>query len=221
MNALPQEQDLKLVHADEHLLVLDKPAGLLCVPGRGEDKQDCLSARAQQRWPECLVVHRLDMATSGLVMMARSPAVQRSLGLAFERRRVHKRYEAVVCGQPEPGVLQDGWAEIDLPLIVDWLNRPRSKVDHVLGKPSRTRWQAMGPGPLSGTTRLLLEPLTGRTHQLRVHLMALGHPIVGDPLYATPAGQALAPRLLLHACELGFEHPANGQWLQLHSATPF
>jgi tRNA pseudouridine32 synthase/23S rRNA pseudouridine746 synthase len=216
-----QMPDLALVHADEHLLVFDKPSGLLCVPGRGEDKQDCLSARAQQRWPECLVVHRLDMATSGLVLMARSPAMQRALGLAFERRRVHKRYEAVVCGQPVASAQTDGWAEIDLPLIVDWLNRPRSKVDHAIGKPSRTRWQPCGPGPLPQTTRLRLEPLTGRTHQLRVHLMALGHPIVGDPLYAAPDAQAQSQRLLLHACELGFEHPASGQWLQLHSPTPF
>ena len=214
-------QSLSLVHADEHLLVLDKPSGLLCVPGRGEDKQDCLSTRAQQRWPECLVVHRLDMATSGLVLMARSPAMQRALGLAFERRRVHKRYEAVVCGQPEAPAQPEGWDDIDLPLIVDWLNRPRSKVDHAIGKPSRTRWRPLGPGPMPDTTRLLLEPLTGRTHQLRVHLMALGHPIVGDPLYAPPAAQTLSPRLLLHACELGFEHPASGQWLQLRSATPF
>ena len=224
MNNPSQQPALSVVHADAHLIVLDKPAGLLCVPGRGEDKQDCLSARVQQRWPECLIVHRLDMATSGLVLMARSLEMQRALGKAFERRQVHKRYEAVVLGQPAAtrhGPQPEAWAEIDLPLIVDWLRRPRSKVDHAIGKPSRTRWQALGPGPLPETTRVRLEPLTGRTHQLRVHLMELGHPIVGDPLYAPPETQALSPRLLLHACELGFEHPASGQHLHLCSPTPF
>ncbi|MDO5087828.1 MAG: RluA family pseudouridine synthase, partial [Comamonadaceae bacterium] len=210
------------VYADDTLLVFNKPAGLLAVPGRGPDKADCLAARVQSRWPGALVVHRLDQATSGLVLMARHPHAQRLLGDAFARRHVHKRYEAVVAGAPRPcAVDADGWAAIDLPLAVDWPNRPRSHVDPVHGKPSLTHWRVAGPGPLAGTTRLLLAPVTGRSHQLRVHLLALGHPIVGDALYAPPAIQALAPRLLLHACALTLAHPVSGQTLHFESPAPF
>lgn len=209
--------DAWLVHEDTHLLVLDKPAGLLSVPGRGADKADCLAARVRSRWPEALVVHRLDQATSGLLLMARSPATQRALGDAFANRRVAKRYEALVAGTPDALASDDGWGEIDLPLIVDWPNRPRSKVDLAVGKPSRTRWRVLGPGAAPGTTRLALEPLTGRSHQLRVHLLALGHPIVGDALYGGPP----AARLMLHACELRLEHPATGQALHFVRAPEF
>jgi len=211
---------LNLVHEDEAFVVLDKPAGLLAVPGRGPDKQDCLSARAQARWPDALIVHRLDMATSGLVIMARGLAMQRVLSMHFEKRRVHKRYTAVVAGDlapPDPG---QAWQTIDLPLMIDWLNRPRSVVSAEHGKPSLTRWRRAdtqrGPG-----TRLELEPVTGRTHQLRVHLQAIGHPIVGDPLYASAAQRALADRLLLHAGWLALPHPSSGEPLEFHSPCPF
>jgi tRNA pseudouridine32 synthase/23S rRNA pseudouridine746 synthase len=210
-----------LVHEDPHLLVLSKPSGLLSVPGLGPDKQDCLSGRAQQRWPDAMIVHRLDMATSGLILMARGPEMQKTLSMAFERRQVHKRYEAVVVGEPPATPDEQGWSRIDLPIRIDHLNRPRSIVDHARGKPSLTRWRALGPGPWPGTTRLLLEPVTGRTHQLRVHLMALGHPIVGDPLYAQPPGRDLAPRLLLHAGELAVQHPVSHTALQWSQAAPF
>lgn len=220
--ALPVTAPPEALYADDTLLALDKPAGLLAVPGRGPDKADCLAARAQARWPGALVVHRLDQATSGLMLMARHPAAQRQLSEAFAQRRVHKRYEAVVAGTPAPGAVDaDGWACIDLPLAVDWPNRPRSHVDPARGKPSLTRWRVLGPGPLPDTTRLLLSPVTGRSHQLRVHLLALGHPIVGDTLYAPPAVQALAPRLLLHACALTLPHPRSGQTLHLESPAPF
>ncbi|MET0540349.1 MAG: RluA family pseudouridine synthase [Variovorax sp.] len=195
--------DLTLVHEDADLLVLDKPAGLLCVPGRGADKQDCLSARAQQRWPEALVVHRLDMATSGLVLMARNATVQRALGDAFANRHVHKRYEAIVDGTLP---LTGDWNVIDLPLAADWPNRPLQKVD-AQGKPSHTRWRVLRQLPASNATHLLLEPLTGRSHQLRVHLASLGHAILGDAFYADAAVRRRAPRLMLHATELGFVHP--------------
>lgn len=207
-------EGVRCVAADEDLLVLDKPAGLLCVPGRGEDKKDCLSARAQALWPGALVVHRLDMATSGLVLMARSPEAQRRLGLAFEQRAVHKRYVAIVHGllQPLPGD-SEGWQTIDAPIAADWPRRPLRIIDPA-GKPSRTRWRVLAHDPPGwpGCTRVELEPVTGRTHQLRVHLAHLGHPILGDALYAEEGIAARAPRLLLHACALGLAHPRHGDW---------
>ena len=207
-----------MLHEDAHLLALVKTAGLLSVPGRGPQNADCLSTRAQRRWPDVLIVHRLDQATSGLLLMARSAAVQRALSTAFAERRVHKRYEALVHGRPSAATDADGWAEIDLPLIVDWPNRPRSKVDHASGKPSRTRWRLLAHDAATDTARLALEPVTGRSHQLRVHLLALGHPIVGDALYAAPD---TAPRLMLHACALRLEHPVSGHTLDLRSDVPF
>lgn len=211
---------LSAVHVDAHCLVLDKPAGLLCVPGRGADKQDCLSARAQALYPDALVVHRLDMATSGLWLMARGADLQRRFSRAFAEREVSKHYVAVVAGQPAPQQGQD-WSEIDLPLAADWPNRPRRVVDRERGKPSLTRWRVLGPGPLPNTTRLELEPVTGRSHQLRVHLQALGHPILGDTLYAPPEVAAAAPRLLLHATALRIPHPAGGPHLGWYSPAPF
>ena len=208
---------LQPVHEDAHLLVLDKPAGLLCVPGRGEDKQDCLSARAMRQWPDALIVHRLDMATSGLVLMARGIGMQRALGDAFAGREVHKRYEAVVDGLLPMG---DAWSIIDTPLMADWPRRPLQKTDPA-GKPSVTRWRALRSWQLpsgEAATHLLLEPLTGRTHQLRVHLASIGHPILGDALYGDADVQSRAPRLLLHASELGLVHPATGQALRFESA---
>jgi len=213
--------DPELLHADAHLLVLGKPSGLLSVPGIGPDKQDCLRVRAQQQWPDAMIVHRLDMATSGLILMARGPEMQKTLSRAFEKRQVHKRYEAVVLGEPIEVPNEQGWSRIPLPMRIDYQNRPRSIIDFAHGKPSLTHWKPIGPGPWPGTTRLLLEPFTGRTHQLRVHLAAIGHPIVGDPLYAPPEGLALAARLLLHACELGFTHPVTGENLSLSHPAPF
>lgn len=205
------------VYLDDYLIVLDKPSGLLAVPGRGPDKQDCLSARAQAQWPDAMVVHRLDMDTSGLLLMARGAEMQRVLSIAFARRRVHKRYVAVVAGRmPAPG---EEWGIIDLPLMVDWPNRPRSKVDLEQGKASLTRWRVSGYG--DDCTYVELEPITGRSHQLRVHLAALGHPILGDPLYAPPDIEGRSGRLLLHAIRIGFDHPATGEAVLFESAAPF
>lgn len=223
--------DLQALYVDRHLVVLEKPAGLLAVPGRGEDKQDCLSARVQAVWPDALIVHRLDMATSGLMVMARGIEAQRRLSRAFERREVHKRYQALVCGEIAGHPDERGWSSIELPLAVDWLNRPRSVVCWQTGKPSITRWRrldgtepARHENPSAGpelTSRVEMEPLTGRTHQLRVHMQALGHPIAGDPLYASPPQQALSPRLCLHATELVLPHPADGHTLAFSSRCPF
>ncbi|WP_051248646.1 RluA family pseudouridine synthase [Acidovorax sp. JHL-9] len=204
---------VQAVHVDADLLVLHKPSGLLCVPGRGPDKQDCLSARAQQRWPGALIVHRLDQATSGLVLMARHHDAQRRLGHAFAERQVHKRYLAVVQGQM--GAEDSAWHDIDLPIAADWARRPLRVIDHHLGKPSLTRWRALAYDATAQTTRVELAPVTGRTHQLRVHLAAIGHAIVGDALYADAATQALAPRLLLHASHLAFTHPGTNAGITL------
>jgi tRNA pseudouridine32 synthase / 23S rRNA pseudouridine746 synthase len=200
----------ELTYCDASLLVADKPAGLLAVPGRGVDKQDCLSARIQKEFPDALIVHRLDMATSGLMVFARGEAMQRKLSRTFRERAAEKRYVAVAAGRLEP---PEG--EINLPLIGDWPNRPKQKVDHELGKPSLTRYRVLGHD--GDTTRLGLEPVTGRTHQLRVHLAAVGHPIIGDTLY----GGRKAERLLLHANALRFAHPLSGEVLDLACEPPF
>ena len=183
---------MRVLHADDRLVVVDKPAGLLSVPGRSEP--DCASARVQALYPDALVVHRLDQATSGLLLFARGPQAQRELSADFAERRVDKGYVAVVAGR------LDGEGLIDLPLAADWPNRPRQQVDLERGKPSQTRWRVLAHE--GGNTRVALEPLTGRTHQLRVHLAALGHAILGDALYAAPDIAAARPRLLLHASEL-------------------
>jgi tRNA pseudouridine32 synthase/23S rRNA pseudouridine746 synthase len=205
-----------IVFADDTLIVADKPAGLLAVPGRGADKQDCLAARVQARYADAQIVHRLDMATSGLLVLGRGALAQRSLSIAFAQRRVHKRYTAVVAG-----TIENAEGRIELPLICDWPNRPRQKVDHALGKPSLTLYRALQHDRTHDTTRVELEPVTGRSHQLRVHLAELGHPILGDTLYASPAVQAMAPRLLLHASLLRLPHPVTGEALTFESPAPF
>ena len=207
-------QGLTLLFCDDALLAVDKPAGLLAVPGRGPDKQDCVAARVQAVFADALVVHRLDEATSGVMLFGRGADLQRALSLAFAERRVGKRYEAVVHGRTDA---DDGC--IDLPLSADWPRRPRQRVDMEHGRPSRTDWRVMARDTARSRTRLALEPLTGRSHQLRVHLCALGHPIVGDALYGHDADTE--PRLLLHACELRLMHPVTGAALALSSAVPF
>jgi tRNA pseudouridine32 synthase / 23S rRNA pseudouridine746 synthase len=200
----------QLRYADEHLLVADKPAGLLAVPGRGEDKQQCLWHAVQEKFPDALVVHRLDMATSGLIVFARSAQMQRQLSAAFARREVRKRYQACVGGE-----VPADQGQCDLPLAADWPRRPRQKVDLQDGKASLTHWTVLSRE--AGFTRLALMPVTGRSHQLRVHCAASGFPIVGDALYGGPP----ADRLMLHACELVFTHPVQGQMLVLESPAPF
>lgn len=210
MHRQPWGDVLDLVYRDEFFLVVNKPAGLLAVPGRGADKQDCLATRVQQQFPDALIVHRLDMATSGLILFARGTEMQRLLSREFRERRIAKHYVAVVAGLLDPAV-----GEIALSLIVDWPNRPRQKVDAIAGKPALTRYRVLAQH--EGTSRVELEPVTGRTHQLRVHLAAIGHPIVGDTLY----GGGAAQRMLLHACALRLAHPRSGALLALACDPPF
>lgn len=212
----PPDNGLDIVHIDASLLVVNKPSGLLAVPGRGAGKEDCLSSRVQAIHADALTVHRLDMETSGLMVLARSKEMHRQLSILFQNRQVEKRYVAVVDGALEPAC-----GEIDLPLITDWPNRPLQKVDHAIGKPSLTRYRVLSYDAASDSTRVELEPETGRSHQLRVHLMALGHPILGDTLYASEEGCAKAQRLLLHATCLAFVHPERGERMSFASAAPF
>ena len=215
---LERAAEVETIYADEYLLVLNKPSGLLAVPGRGEDKQDCLSVRAQRRYPDALIVHRLDMATSGLMLMARGRAMQTALGKQFEARQIGKRYIAVLNGNLE---VHADWQLIDQPIALDWPRRPLRIISAALGKPSQTRWRAISYDAKADTTRVELEPVTGRSHQLRVHLQAQGHPIVGDPLYAPIAVQLKSARLLLHACQLQFVHPASGEAMLFDNAPEF
>lgn len=207
-----------IVHADAGLVVVNKPSGLLSVPGRGADKQDCAWSRVQTQWPDALVVHRLDMATSGLLLFACGADLQRTLSMLFASRQVHKTYVALVRGTPTG----DG-GEIDLPLAADWPNRPKQQVDRVGGKPSLTRWRVLARCD-GGIARVEFEPVTGRSHQLRVHAAAMGWPIVGDALYGG-VDACLGPnpeaRLMLHASSLALTHPISAQALAWHSPAPF
>ncbi len=203
-----------ILHADHEILVVDKPAGLLSVPGRGADRADCLIARLSGAYPEVLLVHRLDLDTSGVMVFALTPHAQRHLGRQFEERQTKKVYLARLWGHlnPERG-------RVDLPLIVDWPNRPRQHVNHETGRPAQTDWRVLRH-EADGTTRVRLMPLTGRSHQLRVHMMELGHPILGDPLYATGAARAF-PRLMLHAESLRLRHPDSGRHMTFSAPCPF
>ena len=211
----PANTGLTPIFVDDTLIVIDKPAGLLSVPGRGADKADCLASRVQAIFPDALIVHRLDMSTSGLLMLARGEEMHRQLSRLFRERQVDKRYLAVI-----DGILDPETGEVDLPLICDWPNRPRQKVDFAVGKRSLTKFRRLDIDPAGGTSRVELEPVTGRSHQLRVHMAALGHPILGDDLYGGDA-EKKADRLLLHAMDLAFVHPQSGEALQFHAAPPF
>lgn len=213
--APPPADASPVIFADDWLVVADKPSGLLSVPGRGADKADCLAARVQAEFPDALSVHRLDMSTSGLLVLARGAEMHRQLSRLFEERQVGKRYLAIV-----DGLLAEDSGEVDLPLICDWPNRPRQMVDFAIGKPSLTRFTVRWRDAATDRSAVELEPVTGRSHQLRVHMAALGHPILGDELYGGPA-ENRAPRLLLHAMDLAFIHPATKTARQFHSEPPF
>lgn len=210
----PPQEPPRVLHADHEILVVDKPSGLLSVPGKGAHKADCLIERLRGAYPQVLLVHRLDADTSGVMIFALTPHAQRHLGLQFEHRQTKKHYLARLWGHLEP---KEG--RVDLPLIVDWPNRPRQHVNHETGKPAQTDWKVLRHEP-DGTTRVRLSPLTGRSHQLRVHMLALGHPILGDPLYAKGSARDF-PRLMLHAESLRIRHPDGGRHMTFTAPCPF
>lgn len=209
----PPDTPLDILHADHEVLGVAKPHGLLSVPGKGAHLSDCLLTRVQAVYPQALLVHRLDRDTSGIMVFALTPHAQRHLGLQFEKRQVRKTYVARVWGR-----LAEKTGTVDLPLIVDWPNRPRQMVDHENGKPAVTDWRVQRQG--ENETRLRLFPKTGRSHQLRVHCQAMGHPILGDPFYATGPARDF-PRLMLHSESLRFRHPDGGKGMEFKAKSPF
>lgn len=209
----PPDTPLHILHEDADVVLVDKPAGLLSVPGKGPHLADCLVTRLQTAFPDALLVHRLDRDTSGVMIFALTPHAQRHLGLQFEKRMTKKTYVASVWGVPEQ---KQGL--IDLPLIVDWPNRPRQMVCHETGKPAQTEWRLLRAE--GETSRVRLFPKTGRSHQLRVHMQSLGHPILGDPFYASGPAREF-PRLMLHSEELRFKHPNGGVSMKVRSKVPF
>jgi tRNA pseudouridine32 synthase/23S rRNA pseudouridine746 synthase len=200
---------LDILYEDEHLVAVAKPENLLCVPGLSEPEN--LFDQLRRLYPNARVVHRLDMATSGVVLFALNHACQKSLGQQFEKRAIHKRYTAVVSGH-----LNAATGEVVMPLLCDWPNRPRQKVDWIQGKTAHTIFRVKRY--LNDRTLVELMPLTGRSHQLRVHCQHLGHPIVGDRLYQ---GDADSHRLMLHAEFIDFQHPQRNQRIQIHCPSPF
>ena len=216
-----------LVYEDKVLLLFNKPSGLLSVPGKGPEKADCLRTRVQQVYPKALTVHRLDMSTSGLLLMARNAEIHRTLSIAFANREVHKRYVAVVNGcvpNDDSDTNEDDvstWRLIDLPIATDWINRPLMKIDKQDGKSSQTHYRVIKHDADNVCTHLELAPVTGRTHQLRLHLQAIGHSILGDHLYATDEVQAKSTRLMLHASRLTLMHPVTGRQMDWFLNNPF
>ncbi|TLP48193.1 RluA family pseudouridine synthase [Cohaesibacter sp. CAU 1516] len=210
----PQEPYLSVLYADDHIALVDKPTGLLSVPGKDPDHWDCLEYRAQQQLGDARIVHRLDMDTSGIMVLAMNADSHRNLGRQFEKRKTQKSYVARVWGH-----LAEEAGNVDLPLICDWPNRPKQMVCFERGKPAKTDWQLLSRDATSSLVRLI--PHTGRSHQLRVHMLSLGHVILGDRFYAQGEALASADRLMLHAERLGLIHPARGEWMDFESPCPF
>lgn len=198
----PAHSSLDILYQDDYLLVINKPHGLLSVPGRGADKQDCFISRIQLEYPKALIVHRLDMSTSGVMVIALGKETERALSILFQQRKVAKKYIAIIEGK-----VKEKYGEINLPLITDWPNRPKQKVDFKNGKKSQTQYSVKGYDKLKGVSRVELTPVTGRTHQLRIHLKSINHAILGDELYASAETIEKSDRLLLHASYLSFQHP--------------
>lgn len=209
----PPLEPLKILHHDHEVLLVDKPPGLLSVPGKGAHLADCLIGRVQAVFPEALLIHRLDRDTSGVMIFALTPHAQRHLGLQFEKRHIKKTYVARVWG-----AISERTGTVDLPLCVDWPNRPLQHVDHENGRAAVTDWRVVRIG--AQETRVRLMPKTGRSHQLRVHMREIGHPILGDPFYATGAAREF-DRLMLHSETLQFRHPDGGKGTRITARCPF
>lgn len=209
-------ETIGVLYRDEHLLLIEKPQPLLSIPGRNPLNADCVITRIREDYPSASVVHRLDMDTSGIMIVPLDKATHSHIGQQFERREVAKQYQAVVFG-----VMLEDTGEIDMPIAADWPNRPRQKICEEKGRASLTRYEVLERDPANNRSRVLLLPETGRSHQLRIHLREIGHPILGCDLYAHPEALAMSPRLLLHASYIGFTHPITGVWLEQHSQAPF
>lgn len=214
--APPVTPDLPILYRDDDILVLDKPAGLLTVTGKTPDLFDCLESRVREIFPRATVVHRLDMSTSGVIVMALNLPAHRHLSLQFEQRKTSKTYIAHLWGKltPESG-------RVDLPMRCDWPNRPRQIIDPEQGRSAQTDWKVLSHDDAQNITRVALSPITGRSHQLRVHMMSLGHPIMGDEFYAHDEAFSAAPRLMLHAWQLTLAHPETGQNMTFEAPCPF
>ncbi len=212
----PPHIALNILYHDDDLIALSKPDGLLSVPGRGESKQDCMLSRLQIEYPQALVVHRLDMATSGIILFALNKKTQKQLGHLFEKKQMSKKYSAVVHG-----ILKEKTGIINQPLMTDWNNRPKQKIDYKNGKPSQTRFTLISTNNNDNNSRVKLQPITGRSHQLRVHMSSLGHAILGDELYGTKQSRQASHRLLLHAEKLEFKHPCSNKNIVIFSSCEF
>jgi len=210
----PPDTPLDVIHLDDQILAINKPSGLLSVPGKAMEHRDCLETRVKAAYPDALLVHRLDMDTSGVIVFGIGKAAQRHISSQFQKRQLEKTYVARVRG-----CVVDDTGRVDLPLIVDWPNRPLQMVDHTRGKPSVTDWMVLARE--DGATRMELRPKTGRSHQLRVHMLELGHPILGDRFYGNAEVVAAADRLQLHAQILRMRHPDGGAWLTLQAPCTF
>lgn len=212
----PCQETVSVLYQDDALLIIDKPSGLLSVPGRHPDNRDCVISRLQQEFPAARIVHRLDLDTSGLMVIALEADIHRALNALFEQRQVEKSYTAVVAG-----VVEQDKGSVALPLICDWPNRPRQKVDHEQGKPALTHYRVVERDTTRERSLLEFRPVTGRSHQLRVHAAEMGHPILGCCFYAPESVRDASERLLLHASALSFRHPASGEVLAITSDAPF
>ena len=210
----PPRSPLEILLSDDSIIVVNKPSGLLSVPGKSIEHRDCLETRLRAKLSDSLLVHRLDMDTSGVMIFARTADAQRNLGRQFEKRIIEKTYEACVSGS-----IKDDVGQIELPLIVDWPNRPLQKVDFDTGKPALTNWKVIERE--NNTTRVALFPKTGRSHQLRVHMQQIGHTILGDRFYGNDETIKAAPRLLLHSKSIRFRHPVGGEWKEVSVSPDF
>jgi len=211
----PEHNKLEILYIDDDLIALNKPSGLLSVPGRGEDKQDCLLSRLQLEYPQALVIHRLDMPTSGIILFALNKEMQKGMSKLFEQKKINKEYIAKVHGIP-----MQSHGIIDQPLITDWINRPKQKIDYKNGKPSQTKYRLISFDS-DNNSLILLQPVTGRSHQLRVHMSSLGHAILGDDLYGTVQTRNASKRLLLHAQNISFIHPLTGHSININCKVNF